>query len=156
MKNKGYTIMEAVIAMFLLVVMVGAVFSALMSGRRAIITSSEREEVFYSLNSVYGMLKDCRSNPNCHLKTLGCNYSFALESNQGLKGCDELFTYTFGNLCQGATSSNSVGTFQFNVRPSDIAPSVWLYDKPGQCSNEAIMLQDFYVLDIQASCDEGD
>ena len=156
MKNKGYTIMEAVIAMFLLVVMVGAVFSALMSGRRAIITSSEMEEVFYSLNSVYGMLKDCRSNPNCHLKALGCNYSFALESNQGLKGCDDLFTFSFGNLCQGATSSNSVGKFQFNVKPTDSTPSVWLYVRPGICSSDPIMLQDFYMLDIQASCEEGD
>ncbi len=157
MKNKGYTIMEAVIAMFLLVVMVGAVFSALMSGRRAIIVSSEREEVFYSLNSVYGMLKDCRSNPQyCHLKDLGCNYSFDVESNQGLKGCDDLFTFTFGNLCKGATSNNSVGQFQFNVKPSDIAPSVWLSVRPGQCLSEPIMLQDFYRLDIQANCTEED
>lgn len=153
MNNKGYTIMEAVIAMFLVVVMVGAVFSALMSGRRAITTSSEKEEIFYSLQSTYGMLKDCRSNPDCHLKNLNCNYAYT-GSNQNLKGCDSLFTFNFANLCKGATETNGVGVFRFNVSSTTTAPTAWLSVSPGVCSDHSVALTDFYVLNIEASCTE--
>ena len=111
MENKGYTIIEAVVAMFLVVVMVGAVFSALMSGRRAITSSSEREEVLYSLQSAYGMLKDCRSNPDCHLNTLNCSSDLNVngQTYQNLKACDALFTFNFRNLCKKSADNNFLG-----------------------------------------------
>ena len=154
MKNKGYTIMEAVIAMFLVVVMVGAVFSALMSGRRAIVTSSEREEVFYSLSSAYNMIKDCRSNHNCHLRHLGCNYSYQSVNNQGLIECNDLFTFSFANVCKGANQYSRVGTFQFKVSSTTTAPTAWFYTDSNVCPNIAKPLPDFYYLNIEANCTE--
>ena len=101
MKNKGYTIMEAVVAMFLVLVMVGAVFSALMSGRRAITSSTEREEVFYSLQSAYTMLKDCRGNNDCDLKNiLNCNNILFETGSFDLKNCRELFSSNFQSICK--------------------------------------------------------
>ena len=148
MKNKGYTIMEAVIAMFLVIVMVGAVFSAMMSSRRAIITSSEREELFYSLNSTYGMLKDCRSNPRrCHLKSLSC-FSGMPGSND-LRNCNELFTFNFQNLCQEANS----GIFEYTVKESEDYLTIDLSDEPNVCQAEKIpQLNDLYILELKAKC----
>ena len=100
MKNKGYTIMEAVIAMFLVLVMVGAVFSALMSGRRAITATSEKEEVFYSLQSAYTMFKDCRVNADCFLHAqsgLNCSNAVFDPTQHEFKDCDKLFTFNFKN-----------------------------------------------------------
>ena len=156
MKNKGYTIMEAVIAMFLVVVMVGAVFSALMSSRRAIVTSSEKEEVYYSLKSTYGMLKDCRSNKNCQLKEFKCgsdsgcslNFSGAVED---LKNINQLFTFNFNSLCKESTS----GIFQYTAANSNDEPQVWLFNNNNICSDHSEPLKNFYVLDIQAQCTEA-
>lgn len=146
--------MEAVIAMFLVVVMVGAVFSALMSGRRAIVTSSEREEVFYSLSSAYNMIKDCRSNSNCHLGHLGCNHSYASHSNQGLATCNDLFTFSFANVCKGVTQDSSLGTFAFNISSTTTAPTAWFFTKENKCELAPKPLPDFYYLDIEANCRE--
>ena len=158
--NKGYTIMEAVIAMFLVVVMVGAVFSALMAGRRAIVSSSEREEIFYSLNSAYGMLKDCRSNTQyCRLANFGttCPHGY-LSTNQSLQECEQLFTFGFANLCKGAAPDNNVGTFQYHAVNSDIVPQVQ-FSSPTASGNgvEAVQfdLPDFYILQLEAQCTEG-
>lgn len=155
MKNKGYTIMEAVIAMFLVLVMVGAVFSALMSSRRAIITSSEREELFYSLNSVYGMLKDCRTNPDsCHLKNLnGSNCFSGMPGNQDLISCDGLFTFNFQNLCKATSSEDR--TFKYDIQVSSYTPQAWLSYLAGACPASSITLQNFYLLDLQANCTEA-
>lgn len=152
MKNKGYTIMEAVIAMFLVVVMVGAVFSAVMAGRRAIATSSEREEMFYTLNSAYGMLKDCRANPNaCHLKQLGCYNS----TSGNWKTCNDLFTYNFKAVCKNFEAG---GVFQYDLTSSERTPYWACTDCPvlpgGQ--NEDDGTADYYTIDIQSSCNEGD
>lgn len=156
MKNKGYTIMEAVIAMFLVVVMVGAVFSALMSSRRAIVTSSEREEIFYSLKSAYGMLKDCRSNPDCQLTYWSttdkpCPSSFTAGAGANiLKDCNNLFTFNFANLCK-ATDDKAV--FQYTVTNSANKPVVKLYKADGTHPNAT--LTNFYVLDMEAKCQEA-
>ncbi len=149
MQNKGYTIMEAVVAMFLVVVMVGAVFSALMSSRRAIISSSEREEVLYSLQSAYGMLKDCRSNTECHLKKMGCNYEYSV-SDQDLKTCNGLFTFNFKNLCE----KDSTGVFSYNVKVSQSLPEAWLSLDPGMCVSKPVQLEHFNVLSLKAQCTE--
>lgn len=148
MKNKGYTIMEAVIAMFLVVVMVGAVFSALMSSRRAIITSSEREEVFYSLKSAYGILKDCRSNNNCQLAAWGCPSEFTAGTRaRVLKDCKNLFTFNFDNLCKGN------GVFQYTVTNSANTPEVSFMAVNNKCTKEN--LTNFYVLSMEAQCQEA-
>ena len=152
MKNKGYTIMEAVIAMFLVVVMVGAVFSAMMSSRRAIVTSSEREELFYSLNSAYGMLKDCRSNPaSCHLKSLNCFSN--MPGTKDLKDCNELFTFNFQNLCKNA----GAGVFQYKATVSDTPLSIDLSNVPNFCQavkTPQIEAENLYVLELEARCME--
>lgn len=151
--------MEAVIAMFLVVVMVGAVFSALMSSRRAIVTSSEREEVFYTLKSTYGLLKDCRSNPNCQLSTWnsGSSCPSSLVAGSGaksLKQCNNLFTFNFGNLCK-ENVPGSPAVFQYTVTNSTTTPEVLFYDKLNTCPLNLEPLQNFYVLDIQARCTEA-
>lgn len=158
--NKGYTIMEAVIAMFLVVVMVGAVFSSLMAGRRAIVSSSQREEIFYSLNSTYGMLKDCRSNQDCQLHSLGCPSQLPA-SNVSLKGCDGLFTFNFANLCKGATADNNFGKFQYNAVNSTFTPDVVPYmefSSPTAGGNAPVQINlesDFYILTLSTKCDEA-
>ena len=101
MKNKGYTIIEAVIAMFLVVIMVGAVFSALMAGRRALVASSEKEEVLYTMQSSYNMIKDCRNNNDCLLRSLGCT------DIDDLRNCEGLFTYSFQNVCEHINDNES-------------------------------------------------
>lgn len=154
MNNKGYTIMEAVVAMFLVVVMVGAVFSALMSGRRAIVTSLEREEVLYSVQSAYGMLKDCRGNENCYLNSLGygCTGDYtAGEDYHNLKGCNALFTFEFNSLCKGA--DNGVGSFEYRVRaPNDVSITVPLSITPGGTTSTS--LSDVFDLTISTNCTE--
>ena len=147
--------MEAVIAMFLVVVMVGAVFSALMSSRRAIVTSSEKEEVYYTLKSTYSMLKDCRSNPDCqlsiwHTTNNPCPSSFTAEAGtQSLKHCNNLFTFNFDNICKTA---DTTGVFQYTITNSTNKPSVSFFSKTGTSITET--LNNFYVLDIQAQCSE--
>jgi len=150
--------MEAVIAMFLVVVMVGAVFSALMSSRRAIVTSSEREEVFYTLKSTYGMLKDCRSNPNCQLSTWHTTSNpcpSSLEAGAGaqvLKKCNNLFTFNFNNLCK-ENVPGSPALFQYTVTVSTNTPVGQFYTEIGKC--DPSNLKDFYVLNIEAKCTEA-
>ena len=152
--------MEAVIAMFLVVVMVGAVFSALMSSRRAIVTSSEREEIFYTLKSTYGLLKDCRSNPNCQLSkwhTTDNPCPSSLEAGAGakdLKKCNNLFTFNFNNLCK-ENVPGSPGVFQYTVTDSENKPGAWFYNKNNVCPLNPDILKNFYVLDIQAQCTEA-
>lgn len=150
MNNKGYTIMEAVIAMFLVVVMVGAVFSALMSSRRAIISSSEKEEMLYSLDSAYAMIKDCRSNPTCHLQQAGCAHGFSSTNGvQDLKSCNDLFTFNFQNLC----TNTSLGALNYTLS-NVTGPTAYLgiYNSAYVMINEP--LHGFYTLNITASCSE--
>lgn len=59
MKNKkGYTIIESVIAMLLVSVVVGGIFSALMASRRAIIEPSYKEEMIFAIESANNLLKN--------------------------------------------------------------------------------------------------
>lgn len=159
MKSKrGYTIMEAVIAMFLVVVMVGAVFSALMSSRRAIVASSEREEVLYSLQSAYEMIRDCRSNPDCHLMNLGCDNNvsptYPTTGDIELKSCTGLFTFNFGNLCKDSTE-NSGFRYKIGFADDTIHPQALLYGNDASTPPDTPSpLPDFDELQIQATCRE--
>jgi len=156
MNKKGYTIMEAVIAMFLVVVMVGTVFSALMSSRRAIITSSEKEELLYSLNSAYSLLKDCRSNPNCHLQDSECSHVFApLESGraQEWKNCRELFTFEFKNLCLNPNEEASHLDFELTDVDGPVYYFIDYESGIPECA-EGLIPNEFYTLDIDARCTE--
>lgn len=154
MKNKrGYTIIEAVIAMFLVVVMVGSVFSALMSGRRAIVSSSEKEEVLYTAQSAYKLIKNCRQNEtNCILKQLGCDIDFSSSgSEQNLTECSALFTHNFKNICKEG------GTFTYEL--SDASPSqagsfYGLNNNFSGVTSENLPTGLFYTLDVQLSCDK--
>ena len=156
--NKGYTIMEAVIAMFLVVVMVGAVFSALMSSRRAISASSEKEEVLYGLQSAYGMLKECRSNPNCRLiqdicpNELGLGYVTG-EGGQELRTCDDLFTFNFQNLCKDVVASSGTFTYRVVASTGPLVSMPWGGDPTTEMPT-SLALPDFDTLEIQASCTE--
>ncbi len=153
MKNKGYTIIEAVIAMFLVVVMVGAVFSALMSGRRAIVSSSEKEEVLYSVQSAYMMLKDCRNNPNCHLKTLpNCKVDFG-GNTQDLRSCDDLFTFNFKNLCKKYTPENDSVHFNYKAYLSSAQPNAWISNTT-ECGSRPNTLPEsgFDILEMNIDC----
>ena len=154
MNNKGYTIMEAVIAMFLVVVMVGAVFSAVMSGRRAIATSSEREEMFYTLQSAYGMLKDCRANPiSCHLNQLGCyTQNTSSEFPGDWKTCNDLFTFNFKAVCKNFEEG---GVFTYAITPREGLP-YWACTDPTSCIAAPNGTTDYLTVDIQAICDEED
>ena len=161
MKNKGYTMIEAVVAMFLVVVMVGAVFSALMSGRRAITTSSEKEELFYSLHSAYGMYKDCRDNPNCFLTTQDCSWSLDNGTYSGytsLKECNKLFTFNFQNLCKAATNVDNFLGYLEGV-PSQNSDVMFFSSSTGSNYDDVqydlFGLQGFYTIDILANC-QGD
>ncbi len=145
MKNKGYTIIEAVIAMFLVVTMVGAVFSALMSGRRAIVTSSDKEEVLYTMQSAYSLLKDCRDNSNCLLNDLGkeCNVK-----DKELEDCDALFTYNFPNICK-----NSDGHLEYTIKNIEGDTHIVSFHHPA--STEEVKFKDMFdVLDIQSNCNQ--
>ena len=142
MKNKGYTIIEAVIAMFLVVTMVGAVFSALMSGSRAIISSTDKEEVLYTMQSTYSMLKDCRDNENCLLRDLGAECI-----NNQLENCDALFTYNFQNICKDGN-----GNLSYSVKGIEgPTHTVSFY----QTTAQNVTFKDmFEILDIESSCNE--
>ena len=144
--------MEAVIAMFLVLVMVGAVFSALMSGRRAITASSEREEVLYSLQSAYTMFKDCRANEDCHLHNasgLNCTPATFGTGSHDFKDCTDLFTFNFKNLCK----ADQTGVFEYKIMNSGNVPQVTL-SSPTASGTSNFSLQDFYVLGIDAICTE--
>ena len=52
LNKKGYTIVEGIIAMLLVAIMVGGIFTALMASRRAIIEPSYREEMLYTVESL--------------------------------------------------------------------------------------------------------
>ena len=150
MNKKGYTIMEAVIAMFLVVVMVGAVFSALMSSRRAIVSSSEKEEILYSINSAYALLKDCRSNPHCHLQKSSCNYDLTPDAgDQSLVDCSELFTFNFGNICK-----NNAGTLSYSVRSSTLPETMFFEVSGDDFSCSSSTMNNFITLNINANCSE--
>jgi prepilin-type N-terminal cleavage/methylation domain-containing protein len=60
--NKGFTILESMVAMILVSVVVGAVFSAVMAARRAIIVPSQREDIIYSVESINNILKTSASS----------------------------------------------------------------------------------------------
>ena len=162
MNNKGYTMIEAVVAMFLLVVMVGAVFSALMSGRRAITVSTEREEVFYSLQSTYGMLKDCRENPNncrlfespqCQVNLVG---STEYADYKTLKDCPLLFTFGFGPLCGTSAPDNFLG-YKLDSTPIPFGADFFILDEEGNIavSENIEDLSNFDELSLVANCKEG-
>ena len=156
MKNKGYTMIEAVVAMFLVVVMVGAVFSALMSGRRAITSSTEKEEVFYSLQSAYGMLKDCRSNPhNCHLRELVCgtDSTCTLGISGNLHGVNDLFTFNFQNLCQGTNQNNNYFKYTIADRPNFEPMGMSFHNVSGGPTISE--LSNMQTVSIEAKCTEG-
>ncbi|MDR1124139.1 MAG: type II secretion system GspH family protein [Elusimicrobiota bacterium] len=55
--NKGFTIIEAVIAMLLVAIITGGVFAALMAARRAIIEPSYKEEMAFAAEGVLNELK---------------------------------------------------------------------------------------------------
>ena len=154
--KKGSTIMEAVIAMFLVVVMVGAVFAALMSSRRAIVASSEKEEILYGLQSAYGMLKECRSNPNCRLVQDICPGDIRIPGyiatpGQELRECNELFTFNFQNLCKDVVASS--GTFMYSISVTT-GPATYLCNYNAASPDRLEDLPDFDVLEMQASCTE--
>lgn len=162
MNNKGYTMIEAVVAMFLLVVMVGAVFSALMSGRRAITVSTEREEVFYSLQSTYGMLKDCRENqdncrlfesPQCRVYLVG---STEYTDYTTLKDCPLLFTFGFGPLCGTSAPDNFLGYRQKST-PIPFGADFITLDEGGNItySPNSEDGDNFEELSLVANCKEG-
>lgn len=151
MKNKGYTIIEAVIAMFLVVVMVGAVFSALMTGRRAIVNSSEKEEVFYTMQSLYGLIKDCNRNPNCILAGFE-----ECRDNNDLRGCQELFTFAFNNVCRSADDDGkSALNFQISALGGASNNGAKFFE-PGEFGSgkETDLSPLFATLDINSFCDE--
>ncbi|MBO4707308.1 MAG: hypothetical protein J5594_01955 [Elusimicrobiaceae bacterium] len=156
MNNKGYTIMEAVVAMFLIVVMVGAVFSALMSGRRAIVTSSEREEVLYSIQSAYGMLKDCRNNDNCQLGVSGCEHLYSgggttdADGYHDLKTCGDLFTFNFNNLCKD--DPNAFYKYRVLTNSNGVNVSLPVTNSVGSAPSP--MLANFFDLEITTNCSE--
>lgn len=58
LNKKGYTIVEGIIAMLLVAIMVGGIFTALMASRRAIIEPSYREEMLYTVESLSNQLKN--------------------------------------------------------------------------------------------------
>ncbi|MBR1981021.1 hypothetical protein [Candidatus Proelusimicrobium excrementi] len=58
LNKKGYTIVEGIIAMLLVAIMVGGIFTALMASRRAIIEPSYREEMLYAVESLSNQLKN--------------------------------------------------------------------------------------------------
>lgn len=62
MNNKGYTILESVIAMLLVAIIVGGIFSSLMAARRAIMEPSYREEMMYAVESANNLLKNFVDN----------------------------------------------------------------------------------------------
>jgi prepilin-type N-terminal cleavage/methylation domain-containing protein len=57
MNKKGFTIIESVVAMLLVAVIVGGVFTALMASRRAIIEPGNKESMAFAMDSVYERLK---------------------------------------------------------------------------------------------------
>lgn len=59
--NKGYTIVEALIAMLLVAIVVGGIFSALMASRRAISEPSSREDTYFAAEDVLNTLRECTS-----------------------------------------------------------------------------------------------
>ncbi len=154
MENKGYTIMEAVIAMFLVVVMVGAVFSALMSSRRAMVVSSDREEILYSIQSSYGLIKGCRVD-NCLLKSWSCQSISLFTGETDISNCDNLFTFNFENLCKRNVAGNS-GSLIYTETPTATGnnPSAFLSVTPGAMAT-SVELQNFEILNIQATCQEA-
>ncbi len=62
MNNKGYTILESVIAMLLVAIIVGGIFSSLMAARRSIMEPSYREEMMYAVESANNLLKNFVDN----------------------------------------------------------------------------------------------
>ena len=102
LNRKGYTIVEGIIAMLLVAVMVGGIFSALMASRRAIVEPSRKEEMLYAIESLENNLKNCvssRLDEDCSIDNCGGG-SDAIsigEHNCTLpdvcKGADDYFKY---------------------------------------------------------------
>lgn len=135
--------------MFLVVIMVGAVFSALMSSRRAIVSSSEKEEALYSINSAYYMLKDCRSNPACHMVKFESDCPTKFEPGKyGLKDCNELFTFNFGNLCKE-------GSFDYTLADTPLQLPVCTIDSGGDLVCSSDYTYNFYTFGININCNDG-
>jgi Tfp pilus assembly protein PilE len=62
--NKGYTIIESVIAMLLVALIVSGVFSSVMAARRTIAEPTSKEDMSFAMESVYNKLKASVNNPD--------------------------------------------------------------------------------------------
>lgn len=112
LNEKGYTIVEGIIAMLLVAIMVGGIFSSLMASRRAIIEPSLKEEMIYSMETVANKLKNavdtdsditvCGNDTplNCD-STTGCDCSSELPPGcvgiEGYPNGDKYFVYFVRN-----------------------------------------------------------
>lgn len=89
LNRKGYTIVEGIIAMLLIAIMVGAIFSALMASRRAIVEPSYREEMFYAVESLANTLKNYVDMESGDLPPL-CGSTTPLSYDEEGHDCSEL------------------------------------------------------------------
>ena len=107
MNKKGFTLVEAVVAMFLVAVIVGGVFTALMAARRAVVESTGKEDMVYFSTSVIDHLKTNISATLANGAGAGpCNISSPLSSVGGAKDLTCLSTTAFD--CSSASASYTV------------------------------------------------
>lgn len=100
LNKKGYTIVEGIIAMLLVAIMVGAIFSALMASRRAIVEPSYREEMMYTVESLANSIKNYVDMESGDLDPL-CGSTTPLEN--GEHDCSELLP----DVCKTGGGYNS-------------------------------------------------
>ena len=104
LNKKGYTIVEGIIAMLLVAIMVGAIFSALMASRRAIVEPSYREEMMYTFESLANSIKNYVDTNGGDLESL-CGSTTPLSN--GEHDCSELLP----DVCKSGEGYNSSLTY---------------------------------------------
>lgn len=72
--KKGYTIVEALIAMLLVAIVVGGIFSALMAARRAISEPSSREDTYFTAEDILNTMRACTSAKSMDENPMNSDY----------------------------------------------------------------------------------
>lgn len=84
-KNKGFTLAEALIAMLLVAVMAAGIITALMSTKRAITTPSNKEDMVFAIETLNTYLQTATTATAVRC-TQDTNFTYALEETPSCSG----------------------------------------------------------------------
>ncbi len=140
LNHKGYTIVEGIIAMLLVAIMVGGIFSALMASRRAIIEPSLKEEMVYAMEGVLNRLKGLTDTDGIANVCDGITNPLDCDSTEGCN-CDEKLPAG----CKGETGLDKDKYFRYFITTQTVSdagnkvqPQVYFITVKMKCNGEVL------------------